>query len=209
MIKWDCSCQITASSGVLCFLNTTRIIRQYNSESIWPFVHVVHFQLHLKVRPTRYSMVSCTLFHFPSVIKSLFLALFFMWITTFSGFPFDAWPFRNVTLPRLPGHFWRKFINIRTSGNWILHIKNSPSKNVILDIKEYLRSVILTPGPGEPQGVLVLVFALLSAPIQIQETRWVELIDQLKQLITQLRAKQQQKPAHPAALQDQEWGSLS
>ena len=70
------------------------------------------------------------------------------------------------------------------------------------------RAVILTPGPGEPQGVLVWVFALLSAPIQIQETRWVELIDQLKQLITQLRAKQQQKPAHPAALQDQEWGSL-
>ena len=36
---------------------------------------------------------------------------------------------------------------------------------------EWSNAVILTPGPGEPQGLLVLVFALLSAPIQIQETR--------------------------------------
>ena len=69
--------------------------------------------------------------------------------------------------------------------------------------------VVVTPGPGEPRGVQVLVFTQ-------------HLIDPLKQLITQLThlawfigsemmadiKTKAKKNAHPVALQDQEWGPL-
>ena len=45
-------------------------------------------------------------------------------------------------------------------------------------------AVVLSPGPGELQGVLALVLSLKSATNSDPRTRWGELIDQLKQLIT-------------------------